>query len=227
MSGFLGALSGGGMLVFIGILVLTTLLRAGRVSAAGVRDILWCAGVTFGIGLMYHLSGLLLQLAVFLDLPEGGSFTGVFRSGYLLKVYEALENPSFLGPVTGPFVYLGHAAGKLLFSQYHSGGLALSWGMALAAACLFYFRAKNAEGPGPARDLVFFLLTLPFGVFFFLPGCAPVLFLLAALLFSLLGRRFRFRLPFRLRGGAWWTLLSVNGLLSAFLTSLLALGRLA
>lgn len=227
MNGLLGTLAGGGMLVFIGVLVLLALRRAGLVTSAGTaRDLLWCAGVTLAVGALYFLSGLLLHFAVFQELPEAGDYTGIFRSGYLSRVYDALEKPSFFGPLTGLFVYLGHAAGKLMFSQYHAGGLAAAWGMTLAASCLFYFRLQGSCGRTAARDAVFFLLALPCGVFFFLPGWGPVLFLIAALLFFFAGKRLCFGKPAN-RRGAYWAFLGVSGILSAFLTSLLALGRIA
>lgn len=222
MGGLLGLLAGCGMLMLIGVLLLRFLQSVRLLSRENVRQIVRCFGTTVAAGSIYLLCGLLLRQAVYLDVSDAADYKAYFHSPYLDGVYQALERPASIGPATDLFLLIARAAGTLLFSQPLSGGLLTAWGMTGLSVCLVFFRVRKLYGAEAGRDAAFLLLCLPGAIFFFLPGRAPLLLLLASCLFFFLGKKLRPR-PFSLSGVLRWLLPAFSGLLSAFVAAGLAL----
>ena len=225
MSGWLGALAGGGMLILICVLVFAFLRQIGRVGQGFAQTAGRVAAAVLSAGVVFFGLGALLQQVIFQNLESAADYPVYFHTEYLSRVYEAVQEPRWLGPLTGVFVFAAHGLGRVLFEQVTLASIVLSWGMTMIAAGLVFCRLRGIWPSRAAWRGVFLLLCLPGSVFFFLPGWPPMALLLVAALFFFLGKK----LPagqVRLSDAGYFTILSVSALLSSFVMAALVLGRL-
>ena len=225
MAELLGFLSGAGMLALVGALIVAFLEQMGWVSRGVGR--LWgrSAVMVCGAGALYFGCALVFGLSVYGKIEGALTLDAVFRGPYLRSMLSALENPQGVGPVSTVFAWLGFALGKVFFGQFVFCGIALAWLMTVTGLFLLQMRLRTiADGP-TARDAAFLLLCLPGGVFFLLPGAAPLCLLLCAVVFYLFGNRMK-AVKFRLSPMAYGGVLTLCAVLSAAVVIGLAEGKL-
>ena len=123
------------------------------------------------------------------------------------------------------FAWLSFLAGSVLFGQYEFCGICLAWCMTAASLFLVQKRFRSLADDKTARDMAFLLLCLPGGVFLMLPGWAPVLLLLCAVGFDVLGKRLH-SWKARFSPVAYGWMITVCAVLSAAVTIAAAEGRI-
>lgn len=189
MADAIGILGSVGMLALIALLILSFLREIGAVRRETVRLILRSAFVTAAVGGCYGGFALLVRQVIHADLASGQNALALMGGPYLHGALSALESPNWQYPLTGAFSCVAHALGQVLFSQYALAGFFLAYLMTTAAVCLIRKRLEEMKMGETAERAVTLLLSLPFGVFFFLPCGAPLGLLIAACGFYFLGRR--------------------------------------
>ena len=225
MAEILGFFAGMGMLALVGALIVLFLREMGWMTRDGARLLGRSATMACGAGSMYLLLALLYHMAIYGKL-EGALELGVlFHGPYLNAMLSALIQPSGVGAISLAFAWLGRALGGALFYQPIFCGLALAWGMTAASLFLLQTRLRTMTHDAIANDAAFLLLCLPGSVFFFLPGFAPLVLLLCAILIYLLGKRIKPRkLSFSL--GKHGGIITLFALLSAAVTICAAEGKI-
>ena len=214
MGGFLGAIAGVGMLVLIGALFFTFLHQTGAVNRKQMQRLGVAACMTLGTGMIYWLLGGLFYGVGFEPVAGIAEINAIFRTAGLEKMYSALEKPHFFGFFSGIFAFLGHGLGKILFECYLLAGVVLANVMTITANCLLLSRLEKMIGKMAAEKCVFLLLCLPGALFFFLPGCAPLVLLLAAIAFFFVGKKMPARELFVSESVYSW-MIGISGMLSA------------
>ena len=193
MGEFLGVLAGGGMLLLAAALLFAFLYRLGAVDGKRIKGFARAGGTVIAAGAAYGLLGALISQTFYGRLESAARVETIFRLPGLLKMYKALQSPSWIGPLSGVFAWLGHWLGALLWGQYLFAGGTLAVLMTFCGSCFVYFRLCALWGPREAEDALFLIFCLPGALFLFLPGVAPILYLLCAAVFYFAGRRLKRR----------------------------------
>lgn len=218
MAEFLGFAASAGMLSLIGCLIALFLKEAGALRARTVQTLLHCFLMAAGVGTAYFLTAALICHMSRQEIASPALISRIFSGQKTQRVFSALSEPAWTGPLSGPFVYIAHLLGKVLFGQYELAGLALAFTLTVIGLTLITVRLGALLGALAAKELSFLLLCLPGGVFFFLPGFMPLTLFLLAVTFFLLGKRIpapekRSRIP------AYSLILTVSMVFSAFALS--------
>ena len=176
MGGALGALAGGGMLLLVGWLICAFGHEMGWLSRDKCRWLGRCFLIFLFACIIYRLIGALLYFAFYGPVGDLTEYNVIFRTLGLEKMYELLKNPQWEGLLTGLFAYLGHGIGKMLFGQYLLGGEVAAFLCTFAGGGLLLARLQHIFGKKTGEEVLFLFLCLPFSVFLFLPGWAPIVF---------------------------------------------------
>lgn len=223
MAELIGATGSTGMLLLIGLLILSFLKKTGLVkretARAVVRVCLWTLCAEAG----YFLFLLLCRQTVYGDLT-----LDVFRAlgnGYIRGALDGLERPTFMMPLTGIMSWMGHVIGDLLFGQRRLAGFLLSFLCTTAGVLIFRLRIKKIFGDQAADDGCFLLLCDPCAVFFFFPCGVPLVLLGVCIVFSLAARRVKPRAVTYSRSLYGWVQ-AIFVTLSAAVACGVALGRI-
>jgi len=214
MGGFLGATAGLGMMVLIGALFIAFLHQAGAVNREKIQRLIFAAGITLAMGMVYWLLGGLFYGVLFEPMASIAEINAIFRTKGLEKMYIALEETHFYGFLSGIFAWLGHGLGKILFEQYLFAGCVLAIFMTFISVYLLMSRLERIFGKQAAKNGIFLLFCFPGVLFFFLPGWVPLALLLTAILFYLAGRKIPSR-EWLLPDNVYSWLLGISGMLSA------------
>ncbi len=188
MGDFLGALAGIGMLLLIGAMIGRFVCEMGWMRRETGRMLFRITGMTLGVGAAYWLFGALIRVTLFGKLTSAAALDEIFSGPYTRMMFEQTANPGPSGPASGLAAVIGHALGALLFGQYRLGAMAAAFLLTDGAACLLYAWISGWWGEKAAERTVFLLLCMPGAVFLYLPGWAPMLLLLTALIFFLGGK---------------------------------------
>ncbi|MBQ7655193.1 MAG: hypothetical protein IJS41_01650 [Clostridia bacterium] len=225
MGDIFGFLAGGGMVALVAALIVAFLRQMGWMKPDAARLLGGSALMTCCAGIIYLMAALLFHLAVYGSIENEMDLSALFHGPYMRTLLPALSGPEGVGPVSAVFAWLAYALGSVLFGQYEFSGMLLAWTMTGAALFLFQRRFQKITDGKTARDAAFLLLCLPGGVFFLLPGWAPLCLLICAIAFYLVGRRLPAWKPRLSPVGYGWAL-SLCAVLSAAVTVCLAEGRI-
>ena len=215
MADFLGFAASAGMLALIGCLAALFLRETGALSPRALKNLLHAFLMAAGVGAAYFLVAALICQLHRQEIGSPALIAQIFSGACTKRVFEAIQSPAWIGPLSTPFVYAAHGLGALLFGQYELAGIALAFLMTVLSGTLLLGRLGALLGEKRARDLLFLLLCLPFGVFLFLPGWPPLLLLIGSIAFSLLGRRIAPRKE-KSQPPAYGLILALSTVLSAF-----------
>lgn len=225
MDGILGALAGGGMLVLIGLLAAVFFMEMGWLSGEKGKWLGRCFLTVLSACILHRLLGALFYFLFYGLDGNAAEYQKIFRSPMLEKVYALLQAPRWDGWLTGLFAYLGHGLGKMLFGQLALGGEVLAFLCTFSAYALVTARLQHLFGKKTGDQMAFLLLCLPFSVFFFLPGWAPLMLLRGALIFYFAGRLLPEREIF-ISSVVHYLMIGLLSMLSAVMVFSLATGRL-
>ncbi len=221
----LGFLAGCGMLALIGTLVVSFLRQMGWLSRDTSLLLGRSAAMTCAAGLLYFLLALLSFLAVYGKIESQVNLSVLFRGSGMSRMISALYHPETASLDSAAFAWLSFLAGSVLFGQYEFCGICLAWCLTAASLFLVQKRFRSLADDKTARDMAFLLLCLPGGVFLMLPGWAPVLLLVCAVGFDVLGKRLH-SWKARFSPVAYGWIITVCAVLSAAVTIAAAEGRI-
>ena len=225
MADILGFLAGTGMAALVGTLIVVFLRQMSWMRQDAARLLGRSAALVGAAGAVYLLLAMLNRLALYGKIEGDIGLAALFRGPYMTRMLAALIDPAEVGPVSLAFAWISHLLGRALFGQFVFSGLLLAWLMTGAGIYLIQLRFEKITDAKTARDTALLLLFLPGGVFFLLPGWAPVCLLFAASLFYFLTRKTRaWKLRYSPAGFGW--LIAVCALLSAAVTVCVAEGRI-
>lgn len=225
MDGVFGALAGGGMLILIGLLIGYFMVDMGWLSREKAKWMGRCFLTVLGACVIYRLAGALIYFIFYGPVGNVTEYQIIFRSPGLEKIYALLQLPRWEGLLTGLFAYLGYGLGSVLFGQYALGGEVLAFLCTLTGFTLLTARLQGLFGRKTGEQMAFLMLCMPFSVFFFLPGWAPLGFLLGAAAIYFLGKLLPAK-EFVIPEAAFCLLVGLLSMLSAAMVYALAMGRL-
>lgn len=176
------------MLLLVAFLVITFCLEMGWVSKENVRWLLKSLGVTLAVSLVYRVLGALFYFVAHEPNGSIADYQLIFQNDALRETYMCIEVPALGRGLTGVFAFAAHGLGKVLFRQYSFAAEVLAFLCTSSAMALLLVRLQCLFGRKSGEEISFFVLCLPVGVFFFLPGSASLLLLAGALLFFFLGK---------------------------------------
>lgn len=225
MGEFLGLLAGGGMLLFIGGLLVCFFRRIGFMRDETYSVLKQSAVMTLTVGCGYGLFSALVYQVTYGNLPSVAEAGMIFSGGYMQRMFSSLVTPGGNGFFSGMFSRIGHLLGAMLFGQYLLAGIALAWCMTFSGTWLLLSGIKKMTDKIPASNAVFIILCLPGAVFLFLPGWPPIAFLLLSAVLFFLARPIAAN---KIKGNAscYGWLLAVSVILSAAVTVGAVQGRL-
>lgn len=227
MSEVLGVLAGSGMLLLVFVLVVAFLRQIGLLTEEKCRQLGRISLMVSLCGLFYWGLGALICQVLYESLDSAAKIRQIFGTPYLQRMYDALETPVWIGPLSTPFVFLGYITGKILFGQFLLGGLCWAFLLTLLGVWLFYRRLSVLQGKKMAEDAAFLLLCLPGSVYFFLPGWAPVFLALAAGAFFIAAGKKPAKRTLSYSPTGYAVLLALSGMLSAAVTAMVVMGSVA
>lgn len=225
MGDFLGLLAGCGMLILIGVLIVAFLRQIGVLRPKTCGIVGESALTVLAIGCAYWAVGALINQIKFNNLDSIAHMEAFFRGEYAQRMFRALSQPEWVGPLSGLSAWAGHLLGKVLFGNSILGGLMFSWFLTFLGVVLLRLRLTAVWDEKTAKDAVFLLLCLPGAVFFYLPGWLSVAFLGAALLFFFVGKRIgNHRMTYASPAYGW--ILAVSSIFSTAVVTGCVLGKL-
>ena len=79
----------------------------------------------------------------------------IFHGEKTRRAFDALQSPAWIGPLSGLFVYAGHALGALLFGQYELAGVSLAFLLTVCSVAMVISRLRAIFGDKTAKDVSF------------------------------------------------------------------------